>query len=105
MILRWYMALSEFTFKLEFIAGLNNNIADATSRLCRNNMIDHPKEYSIRTYSICHLDLKQTKCSSVFKDRQDAQLHFGVQRTLKRFIDSTSNISLRIVPVIRKCAY
>ena len=46
MILRWYMALSEFTFKLEFIAGLNNNIADATSRLCRNNMIDHPKEYS-----------------------------------------------------------
>ena len=45
MIVRWYVALSEFSFKLEFIAGVGNNIADAMSRLCRNNMIEHPKEY------------------------------------------------------------
>ena len=46
MIVRWYMALSEFSFNLSFIRGVDNNIADAMSRLCRNNMIDSPKEYS-----------------------------------------------------------
>ena len=46
MIVRWYMALSEFSYTLEFIRGVDNNIADAMSRLCRNNMIDQPREYS-----------------------------------------------------------
>ena len=35
MIVRWYMALSEFSYTLEFIPGVDNNIADAMSRLCR----------------------------------------------------------------------
>ena len=35
-----YMALNEFSFELEFIAGVDNNIADAMSDLCRNNIID-----------------------------------------------------------------
>ena len=46
MIARWYMALSEFSFSLEFIPRVDNDIADSLSRLCRNNMIDSPKEYS-----------------------------------------------------------
>ena len=46
MIVRWYMALSEFRFTLEFIPGVDNNIADAMSRLCRNNLVDEPKEYT-----------------------------------------------------------
>ena len=46
MIVRWYMALSEFSFTLEFIPGVDNNIADAMSRLCRNNMVDETKEYT-----------------------------------------------------------
>ena len=40
MIARWYMALFEFSFTLEFIPGVDNDIADSLSRLCRNNMID-----------------------------------------------------------------
>ena len=38
MIVRWYMALSEYSFKIEFIAGVDNGIADSMSRLCRNGM-------------------------------------------------------------------
>ena len=34
MIGRWYMALSEFSFTLEFIPSVKNDIADAMSRLC-----------------------------------------------------------------------
>ena len=40
------MALSELSFTLEFIPGVENDIADAMSRLYRNNMIDSPQEYS-----------------------------------------------------------
>ena len=39
MIVRWYMALSEFTFNIEFISGDDNGIADSMSRLCRNNIV------------------------------------------------------------------
>ena len=46
MIVRYYMALSEFTFNIEYISGEDNGIADSMPRLCRNNMIDNPKEYS-----------------------------------------------------------
>ena len=46
MAVRWYMALSECTFNIEFISGEDNSIADSMSRLCRNNMIDNPREYS-----------------------------------------------------------
>ena len=36
----------EFSFTLEFTPGVDNNIADAMSRLCRNNMIESPAEFS-----------------------------------------------------------
>ena len=42
MIVRLYMALSEFTFDIKFIFGEDNDIADSMSRLCRNDMIDNP---------------------------------------------------------------
>jgi hypothetical protein len=46
MIVRWYMALSEYSFNLEFISGVTNEVADSMSRLCRNNMKDAPREFS-----------------------------------------------------------
>ena len=39
MIAQWYIALSEFSFTLEFIPGVENDILDAMSHLCRKNMI------------------------------------------------------------------
>jgi hypothetical protein len=45
----WLMTLSEYSHKIEFIPGENNNIADSMSRLCRNKMIDYPQEYSPET--------------------------------------------------------
>ena len=50
MIVRWYMALQELDFTIEFVAGVDNDIADAMSRLCRNNMSDSLLEYSPDTY-------------------------------------------------------
>ena len=91
MIVRWYMALSEFSFTLEFIPGVDNDIADSLSRLCRNNMIDSPKEYS-REYILSALHIESYEPSS-FQYTKIGMMHnsivghVGLERTLKRFKD------------------
>ena len=39
------MAISQYSYKIELISGVDNCIADSMPRLCRNNMIDSPVEY------------------------------------------------------------
>ena len=90
MIVRWYMALSKFSFTLEFIPSVENDIADAMSRLRRNNKVDSPQEYSEE-----HI-LSAISPSTKPNERQIAKIgrmhnskvgHFGLERTLKRLND------------------
>ena len=92
MIVRWYMALSEFSFTLEFIPGVDNDIADSLSRLCRNNIIiDSPKEYSPEYFlSALHIESYEPSSSHYTKIgmmHNSIVGHFGLERTLKRFKD------------------
>ena len=91
MIVRWYMALSEFSFTLEFIPGVDKDIADSLSRLCRNNMIDSPKEYSPDHFlSPLHIESYQPSHSQYSKIgmlHDTVVGHYGLERTLKRFKD------------------
>ena len=48
------------------IPGVDKNIADAMSRLCRNNMVDEPKEYTEE--HILSAISASTKQDSIFKD-------------------------------------
>ena len=89
MIVRWYMALSEFSFTLEFIPGVDNNIADAMSRLCRNNMVDEPKEYTEEhTLSAISASTNQTRfkiqrsasCTNLKLATLDLNVHKEVSR-------------------------
>ena len=89
MNVRWYMALSEFSFSLEFIPGVDNNIADSLSRLCRNNMIDSPKEYSLE-YILSALHIESYKPSLSHHSNMlhnTVVSHYGLERTLQRFKD------------------
>ena len=89
MIVRWYMALSEFSFNLSFIRGVDNNIADAMSRICRNNMIDSPEEYSTsKILSVISRSFKPSDIlySKIGKLHNSRVGHFGVERILKRFL-------------------
>ena len=52
MTVRCFVALSEFSFILEFKPSVDNNIEDSWSRLCRNNMIDSPKRIFDKKLSI-----------------------------------------------------
>ena len=88
MIVRWHMALSEFSFTLELIPGVDNNIADAMSRLCRNNMVDEPKEYTEEhILSAISASTKPNKIqySKISKLHNSKVGHFGLERTLRRF--------------------
>ena len=90
MIVRWYMALSEFSFLLEFIPGVDNGIADSLSRLCRNNMIDSPKEYSpeyilsalhIESYEPSPLNIpKLACCTTQLLAIMDLNVHLNISR-------------------------
>ena len=88
MIVRWYMALSEFSFTLEFIPGVDNNIADAMSLLCRNNMIDSPTEFSeeiILSSNSQSFKPDKIQYTNIGKMHNSFVDHFGLESTLKRF--------------------
>ena len=80
-----------FSFTLEFIPGVDNDIADSLSRLCRNNMIDSPKEYSPEyILSALHIESYEPSSSQYSKIgmmHNSIVGHFGLERTLKRFKD------------------
>ena len=80
MIVRWLMALSEFSFTIEFIAGKDNGIADS--------MLDFPKEYSPDDI-LCASIITKFKLSSdeykvISSVHNSSCGHFGPERTLKR---------------------
>ena len=83
------MALSEFSFHLSFIRGVDNNIADAMSHLCRNNMIDSPEEYSnsrilsVISRSFKPSDILSSKIGKLYNSKVG---HFGIERMLKHFL-------------------
>jgi hypothetical protein len=89
MRVRWYMALSEYSFNLEFISGEANEVADSMSRLCRNNMTDSPGEYSDKVILSANIVEKFTLTHVQYKTialvhNSNVGVHFGLDRTLKR---------------------
>ena len=93
MVVRWYMRLCEFTFKIEFIPGELNHIADSMSRLCRNNMLDLPREYSeefaLSASVIDKFKLTTTQYKNISSVHNSVVGHFGLDRTIKRLHAST----------------
>jgi RNase H-like domain found in reverse transcriptase/Integrase core domain/Integrase zinc binding domain/Chromo (CHRromatin Organisation MOdifier) domain len=91
MIVRWYMALSEFSFKIEFIKGVDNDIADSMSRLCRNGMIDSPSEYSPEDLFVSSIIPKIKLTAYQYKKisavHNSGCGHFGLERTIERLSD------------------
>ena len=88
MIVQWYMALSELSFTLEIIPGVENDIADAMSHLCRNNMVDSPQEYSeehILSAISASIKPNESQIAKIGKLHNSKIGHFGLERTLKRF--------------------
>jgi transposase InsO family protein len=92
MIIRWFMALQELDFLLEHIAGVKNIIADALSRLCANYMKKLPKEFSADDIYISAIlpvfNIPVDKYSLLKKVHNSVAGHHGVERTIKKLLDS-----------------
>ena len=82
------MALSEYTYKIEFIKGVDNDIADSMSRLCRNNMIDSPREYTadmiLAATIIPKIQLTDIQYKTIASVHNSMVGHYGLSRTMKR---------------------
>jgi hypothetical protein len=94
MIVRWYMALSEFSFKIEFIKGVDNDIADSMSRLCRNGMLDHPEQFphtdALAASIIPKIKLTKVIYSKIAFVHNSKVGQFGLERTIKRLHDTNN---------------
>jgi hypothetical protein len=92
MIIRWFMALMELDFILEHIAGVKNIIADALSRLCANYMLDYPREFSQDDIYVSTLfpgfKIPEDKYLLIARVHNSLAGHHGVERTIKKLIDS-----------------
>ena len=88
MIVRRYVAFSRYTYKTEFIKGVDNDITECMSRLCRNNMVDSPKEYSadmiLAAAIILKIQLTDMRYNAISSVHNSMVGHFGLARTLKR---------------------
>ena len=90
MIVLWYMALNEFSYTLEFIPGVENDIADAMSCLCRNNMVDSPQKHSeehILSAISASTKPNESQIVKIGMMHNSKVGHFGLERTLKRLKD------------------
>jgi hypothetical protein len=88
MIVRWYMAFSEFSFKIEFIKGVDIDIADSMSRLCCNGitgMLDRPEEFphtdALAASIIPKIKLTKVIYSKIAFVHNSKVGHFGLERT------------------------
>jgi transposase InsO family protein len=92
MVIRWFMALQELDFLLEHIAGIKNFIADALSRLCANYMKKLPKEFSADDIYISAIlpvfTIPVDKYALLTKVHNSVAGHHGVERTIKKLLDS-----------------
>jgi hypothetical protein len=88
MIVWWYIALSEYSFNLEFISSVTNEVADSMSRLCRNNMKDAPREFSEEVIFSANIiekfTLTKAQYSTISSVHNSNVGHFGLDRTLRR---------------------
>ena len=80
--------LFEFSFRAEFVAGEDNGIADSMSRLCRNNMLESPDEYSPSDIPGSTIITKFKLSSDEYKIISSVHNsncgHYGLERTLNR---------------------
>ena len=82
MVVRWWMALQELDFNIKFIAGSENSVADALSRLCINNKIGTAK--NIVSAIIDSKPLTADHYASIAQCHNSMVGHSGVDKTVKR---------------------
>ena len=82
MVLRWWTAIQELDFKVKFIAGNTNNIADALSRLCINLKENAPKITVSALIPKTPITTEHYKAIALCHNSMVG--HSGVERTIRK---------------------
>ena len=92
MIVRWYMALSELDFTINYIAGSENIVADTMSRICENNMLETPSGVApmtnISASVIEKFTLSDKHRTDISSHHNSKVGHSGVSTTVRRLLQS-----------------
>ena len=103
MVVRWWMALQELDFTIEYIKGDTNSVADALSRLCLNR-----KEESKYIMAALHVDkVISTEHYKAISSCHNTMIgHGGLERTMRKLKTLKLNWEAMRADVrefIRKC--
>ena len=106
MIVRWHLALQELDFDIQFVAGVDNEIADAMSRLCINNKPPKTNEYILASIDTPYV-ISNENYLMIGYVHNGVMGHGGVERTLKKLETLKQvwpNMRLDVKTYIRDCA-
>ena len=106
MIVRWHLALQELDFTIHYVPGVDNQIADAMSRLCLNNKPPKITEHIVAAIDAQHVITDEHKLM-LDTVHNGGIGHGGVERTLKKLADlnlSWPNMRQDVQEHIRLCA-
>jgi hypothetical protein len=93
MVVRWKLYLQEYTFKIQYIKGTDNVVADNFSRLCileessgfSNEQMLQFIEVEERFYTLSELHKVPRKAKNIIKKFHNANMgHHGVERTIQK---------------------
>ena len=86
MVIRWYIALQELDYSLEFVPGSQNATADAMSRLCLNRLTTTTTPSTAITVSAIIPDREiNAEHYAIIEECHNARSgHGGVERTIKK---------------------
>jgi hypothetical protein len=106
MVVRWYTALQELDYDIKYVAGADNIIADAMSRLCTNNK--PPDQPTISLLSALHSPavISDENYVTISRCHNEIVGHGGAERTLRKIKDlklSWPSMRADIKQYIREC--
>jgi Integrase zinc binding domain len=106
MIVRWHLALQELDLDIQFVAGVDNEIADAMSRLCINNKPPKTSECILASIDTPYV-VSNDNYLMIGYVHDGVMGHGGVERTLKKLETLNQfwpNVRLDVKTYIRDCA-
>ena len=88
MVVRWSIALQELTYKIKFIPGVENTVADALSRLCPNLTLPQPHgTQTVTTETLSAITemepLSDRERTAIISCHNERAGHGGVERTIR----------------------
>lgn len=108
MVVRWYTAMQELDYDIKYVAGAENSIADAMSRLCENPKKAQQPERVSSLLAALHspAEIEVTHYETIARCHNEIVGHGGVERTIRKIKDlklTWDSMRAEVKQYIREC--